>query len=206
MMTDYIEYLNLPTMAGIVIVALYGFLQLVGAILDFKGKAAPEFMNLRKYFRRKKRERETLANVEQLLEEVNSHYSADNIKMRDEWINGVNQKLKEHDSWRGEFDKKLDDNSAITLDILLENMRSNIINFASYVIDDKNPVTREQFNRIFKIYAKYEAILKENKMSNGEAVVAMRIINESYEHHMRHHSFIEDVRGYEPVMTAHEGG
>ena len=33
-------------------------------------------------------------------------------------------------------------------------------------------------------------------MTNGEVDIAIRIINESYEEHMRHHSFVEDVRGY----------
>lgn len=34
-------------------------------------------------------------------------------------------------------------------------------------------------------------------MTNGEVDIAIRIIKESYEKHMRHHSFVEDIRGYD---------
>jgi len=84
-----------------------------------------------------------------------------------------------------------------TLSLLIESKRNAIINFASYVIDEKNPVTREQFNRIFKIYEEYEEIIEANGLTNGEVDVAIRIIRESYEHHMRHHTFIEEIRGYD---------
>ena len=202
-MTDYIAYLNLPAKAGIVIIALYAMLQLLGEILEIKGKTVPEIMKVRKYFARKKQERETLtevrgtlAAVKQQLAEIDAHYSKDNITQRDAWITGVNKSLATLDSWRADVDKKLDDNNAITLDILVENLRGAVIGFASYVIDEKNMVTHEQFNRIFKIYAKYEAVLKANKMTNGEADTAMRIIRESYDDHLRNHTFLEDLRGY----------
>lgn len=202
-MKEYIEYLNLPTKVGILIVGLYLALQIVGELMEVKGKVVPEFMKLRKYFARKKTERETLAEVRTTLDavkkqlsEIDAHYSKDNIAMRDGWMNGVNQALADINNWRKDFDEKLDKNSETTLDILIENLRSAVISFASYVIEEKNPVTREQFNRIFKIYAKYEAILDEYDMTNGEANVAMRIIRESYETHTRNHSFVEDIRGY----------
>lgn len=202
-MKEYIEYLNLPSKVGILIVGLYLALQIVGELMEFKGKVVPEFMKVRKYFARKKTERETLAEVRTTLDavkkqlsEIDAHYSKDNIAMRDGWMNGVNQALAEINGWRKDFDEKLDKNSETTLDILIENLRSAVISFASYVIEEKNPVTREQFNRIFKIYAKYEAILDEYDMTNGEANVAMRIIKESYETHTRNHSFVEDIRGY----------
>lgn len=206
-MLDFIQYLNLPTKAAIILVALYLALQIVGEILEFTGKVVPEFMKIRKYFSRKKQERKTmaemvtvLAETKQLLQDVNAHYSTDNIAMRDGWMSSVNQQLSDTKEWREELDKKMDKNNAITLAILIENKRSEIINFASYVIDEKNPVTHEQFNRVFKLYSEYEDILKENKMTNGEAVVAMRIINEAYEAHMRKHSFVEDTRWHEQNM------
>ena len=64
-------------------------------------------------------------------------------------------------------------------------------------IDENKPVTREQFHRIFKLYKEYEDIIKKNNMTNGEVDIAIRIIKESYEKHMRHHSFVEDIRGYD---------
>lgn len=200
-MIDYVEYLHLPAKAAIVLVAGYLLLLVIGAILDVKKKAVPEFMNARKYFARKKQERvilaetkETLEAVKKQLSEINAHYSADNIAMRDGWMKGVDQKLADTDKWRTRVADSLDKNNAITLSILIEHKRSEIIDFASKVIDNEYPATHEQYNRIFKVYAEYEAILKENKMTNGETSVAIRIINESYETRMRKHAFVEDTR------------
>ena len=77
---SYIEYLNLPAVVGMVIAAVFLIIQIIGGILDFKGKAVPEIMNIRKYFARRKREKaeaaETLKEVQALLSDVNNHYSA----------------------------------------------------------------------------------------------------------------------------------
>lgn len=207
---EYIEYLGLPTTVVICLAAAYLAMNLIGELLEFKGKVVPEFVKIRKYFARKKQERETLAEVRKTLEdakvtleavklqleEINKHYSTDNITMRDNWMHNVDDRQNEDHKCIENLGEKLDRINADTLDIRIENMRSDIIGFASYCIDEKSPVTREQFNRIFKLYAKYEALLKDNNMTNGEADTAIRIIRESYEQHMRYHSFVEDVRGY----------
>lgn len=193
----------MPTKVAIAIVALFLVMQLVGEFLEFKGKVVPEFVKIRKVFERRKQERQTmqevsktLADVKQSLGAMNAHYSADNIRMRDEWMKGVNQKLEQNDLWIKELDKKLDKNNQDTLSLLIDSKRNTIINFASCVIDENSPVTREQFNRIFKLYEEYEEIIKANGLTNGEVDVAYRIIREAYETHMRNHSFIEDIRGY----------
>lgn len=205
-MPDYIEYLNLPTAVVTALAVLFLVLQVVGKILELKGKAAPEFMRITKYFKRKKQERkdtrEALAlmpEVKKTLADVNSHYSADNITKRDNWMHDVDHKQEQDHAWITKLAETLDDIKADLLSIRIEDMRSEIIGFASYVADCKNPVTREQFNRIFKRHAQYEVILEDNEMTNGETNTAMQIIRESYEHHTKHHSFIEDARGYGPI-------
>lgn len=205
-MIDFIEYLGIPGTIAVGIVAFFFALQVIGEILEFKGKAVPEFIKIRKYFIRKKQERkameeaiQTMNDVKKTLDIINGHYSADNIQMRDNWMKGVNEKLACHDEWVREFTKKLDKNNQDTLELLIENMRSAIIGFASVVADPNAPATREQFNRIFKIHKRYEDLIKENKLVNGEVTVAYRIILESYEQHMRNHTFIENVRGYEII-------
>ena len=116
----------------------------------------PEFIKVRKYFIRKKCERKAMeeallvmGDVKKTLDIINSHYNTDNIQMRDNWMKGVNEKLACHDGWVKEFSQKLDKNNQDTLELLIENMRSSIIGFASIVADPNAPVTREQFNRIF---------------------------------------------------------
>ena len=200
-MIDFVEYLNLPEKAALILVAGYLVLLVVGAILDLKKKAVPEFMNVRKFFARKKQERETLAEVKTTLDavkkqlsEVNAHYSADNITKRNDWMSWVNNKAETYDTSIASLTEKLDKNNSMLLAIRIDNMRSEIINFAACVIDDNYPATHEQFNRMFKLYGEYEDILEQNKLTNGEANVAIRIINEAYETRMRKHSFVEETR------------
>lgn len=202
-MIDYVEYINIPTKVAIAVIALFFIMQLVGEFLEFKGKVVPEFVKIRKIFARRKKERlmmqkmeKTLDQVQLTLDDLNRHYSTDNIHMRDEWIKRVNTKLEQYDMSMAELDRKLDKNNSDTLSILIDNKRNAIISFTSLVIDENKPVTREQFNRIFKLYQEYEAIIQSNGMKNGEVDIAIRIIREAYENHMRSHTFIEDVRGY----------
>jgi len=202
-MLSYIEYLNVPAKAAIVIAGFFLVMQAVGELLEFKGKVVPEFLKVRKYFIRKKEERKTLkelpatlSDVKKTLDEINKHYSDDNIQMRNQWMRSVNDQLEQNDSCIKALADKLDKNNEDTLALLIDSKRNTIINFASLVIDETRPVTREQFNRIFKLYTEYEAMIESNGLTNGEADIAYRIIRESYENHMRSHSFVEDIRGY----------
>lgn len=202
-MLNYIEYLKVPSNAAAVIIIAFFVMQIVGEILEFKGKLVPEFLKIRKFFARKKTEREilrtmpeTLKEIQQSLNEFKGYYNSDNIALRNKWIDSVNTQLQVQEDWRKEFGAKLDKNNEDTLNLLIENKRNTIIDFASYVIDENKPVTREQFKRVFKIYEEYEKIILENELTNGEVDIAIRIIREAYELHMKNRSFLEDVRGY----------
>lgn len=202
-MINYIEFLNVPAKIAIVLVGLFLVIQVIGELLEFKGKVVPEFAKIRKVFARRKKERillqkmeKTIDQVQLTLDDLNQHYSTDNIRMRDEWMRLVNSKLEQYDKSISELGVKLDKNNSDTLSILIDSKRSAIINFASLVIDESKPVTREQFNRIFKVHQEYESIIESNGMTNGEVDIALSIIKESYENHMRNHTFVEDARGY----------
>lgn len=198
------QYLELPAIAISVLAGIFLVLQIIGEIIEFKGKTAPEILKIRKYFKRRKQEKRAVKQLPAKLEKLQysmddfmSHYSSDNIMKRDKWIKNVNDKLEQTDSWVKEFSEKLDKNNADTLSLLIDNKRNAIIDFAAHVIDEKYPVTREQFNRAFKLYEEYEDIIEKNGLTNGEVDVAHRIITESYENHMKNHSFIENIRGYD---------
>jgi len=228
-MLNYIEYLNVPTTVAIAIVAAFLIMQIVGEMLEFKGKVVPEFLKVRKYFSRKKAEKaenmqtlkevrqllmereenaETLKEVKQLLSEVNGHYSEDNITKRNNWMTWVNDRAEIYDKSIIEISKNLRDvtqalrdNTKLTEEMFIQNSRDRIIDFATKVADDEAVVSREEFNRIFKVYDKYEKYLDEHDLTNGEVDVAIRIIREAYEHRIRKHLFIEDVRGYESLIA-----
>ena len=202
-MLNSMEYLGLPTTIIIIVVAVFLIVQCVGELIEFKGKAVPEFFNIRKYFARKKAERKTLSGLpdtikemKKIVDDINYHYSKDNISKRDKWISGVNKKLDENDALIRQLSEKIDKNNKDTLSILIESKRNAIIDFASKVSNTDILVTKEYYNRIFKMYKEYEDIISKNNLTNGEVDIAYRIIVESYEEHLSNHTFIEDTRGW----------
>lgn len=202
-MLNYIEYLNVPSQIAIALIAVLFVLQLIGEFLNFKGKAVPEIMSIRKYFARKKSERkvirelpDTIQDLKDIVNNINEHYNADNISKRDKWIDNVNNKLMMEDKLVRDLDKKLDEANKDIVSILVDNKRDTIIDFASKVSNSNALVTKEQFNRVFKLYKEYEDLISKNGLTNGEVDIAYRIIVESYEEHLSNHTFIEDTRGW----------
>lgn len=206
-MVSFVEYLNVPTRVAIVIIGIFFVVQIIGELLEFKGKVVPECIKIRKFFARKRMERkekaETWKNVQVLLSDVGAHYSADNIAKRDGWMQWVNDRASVYDDSIDalrealtNITQVLKDNTKMTEEMFVQNSRDRIIDFATKVSVETNPVSREEFNRIFKVHTRYEKFLDEHEMTNGEVDIAYRIIQEAYEHHMKNHSFVEDVRGY----------
>lgn len=202
-MLNSMEYLGLPTTIIIIVVAVFLVIQCIGELIEFKGKAVPEFFNIRKYFARKKAEREilsslpdTIKEMKKIVDDINRHYSEDNISKRDKWIDGVNKKLDANDKLIRQLSEKIDKNNKDTLSLLIESKRTAIIDFASKVSNTDAPITKEYYNRIFKMYQEYEDIISKNNLTNGEVDIAYRIIVESYEEHLSNHTFIEDIRGW----------
>lgn len=199
-MINFVEYLQLPAQIAVGVIAVVFVMNVIGEILEFKGKVVPEFMKMRKYFSRKRHEKketaQTLKEVKQLLGDVNAHYSADNITKRDSWMQWVNNRADVYDTSIVEIKNQLLSVTEVLEELFVQNSRDRIIDFATKVTDGKNLVSREEFNRIFKVHAKYEAFLEDRKMTNGEVDVAILVIQESYAQHMKEHTFLEDVRGY----------
>lgn len=214
-MHNFIEYFSdkVPLAVIAVLMLCFGIMQGIGEILEFKGRVVPEFMKIRKRFARKKKEKEalsqmtdllpslkmvpeTLEKTSALLQSVDIHYSKDNIALRNKWMEGVDSSIGEIHQWMQEMSEKMDKNNEDTLEIRIENMRDTIIDFASYTGKEENAVTREQFNRVFKLYEKYELILKANGRTNGEVDIAIRIIQDSYKKHLMDHTFVEDMWEY----------
>lgn len=192
-MINYMEYLNLPEKIVIAAVGLFLVMQIVGEICEIGGKTVPEILKIRKFFQRKRQERETIASIPETLKEfntflesVNQHYSEDNIAQRNDWMKHVNDGLD---------DVKI--LSKYVEDLYIDNRRSMIIDFASNVVNSDKLFTREQFNRIFKVYEEYEEFIDMHDRTNGEIDVAINIIKEAYEKRTREHSFVEDMQDYE---------
>lgn len=200
-MISYIEFLELSPQIAAALVGLFLILQIIGEIIEAKGKVVPEILKVRKFFKRKKEEKQTLKQLpaqikefHNILQEFNSHYSLDNITKRNEWIQHVNEKEISQDNNIQALSETLDKVNQTVLDIQIDNKRSQIIDFACIASDEHIPVTREQFNRIFKMYEDYERIIQENNMTNGEIEIAHSIIVKAYTKHMENHTFVEDLQ------------
>jgi hypothetical protein len=198
-----LTYLGIPMIVIACALALLFMLNVLGSIFDFYGKVWPKIINFRRRRREKKEEKEKQAKLlERLAEKLESfekHYSPDNIAKRNDWMQWVNDRAEVYDASVKElttFKDTLEVTKELTLDLYINVNRHRIIDFAGKVVNENSAVSREEFNRIFKVYDEYEAILEKYGKTNGEVEISIRIIREAYESHMRNHTFIEDSRGY----------
>lgn len=202
-----VDFLNTPAIWGMIIVGFVLALQVIGEVAEFLGKTVPEFMKVRKYFKRKRQEKEdaaqTLKDVKQLLSHVDSHYSADNITKRDSWMQWVNDRAITYDNFIKEISEKFADvtealknNTNMTEEMFVENSRDRIIDFAEKVADPDYIASHEQFRRIFRVYNDYESWLEEHGRTNGEIDMNYNIIQDAYTYRVNNRSFAEDLNKY----------
>jgi hypothetical protein len=120
-MVELFERLGVP---GTVISVIAFVLLVAGAIKEF----VTSFSTFKEVFNwikgiktrikekkeaRKKAEK-TLVEVEKLLNNINSRYSEDNIKKRNNWMNWVNEKAEEYNSTLDNINKRLEKLDMIT--------------------------------------------------------------------------------------------
>lgn len=201
-MISLVEFLGIPGTIATCIIAGYLIMQLIGELLEFKGKAVPEFMKIRKFFKRKKEEKQeikialedsknTLVEVKTLLDDVNSHYNNDNIEKRDNWMKWVNDETNNQNNSIKNISKKIDNIDTVLTDLYLESKRNIILNFAARVNNQQYEFTREHFTKIFKVYKEYEEYIEAHDLKNGEVDIAFGIIEKAYEYRLKNNLFID---------------
>lgn len=202
-MDQFLEFFNITGPVALALLGAYIVLNVIGEICEKFGKTIPKFMKLITHIKEKRKAKKdaaqaqidtvnTLKEVKALLADVNSHYNADNISKRDTWINWVNGKACVYD----ESVKKLDALTDLTMDMYIDLNRNKILDFASFVADDKALASREQFTRIYKVNEQYHEMLEKRGRENGEVEIAIKTIDEAYAYRVKHRCFIEDIRGY----------
>lgn len=77
--------------------------------------------------------------------------------------------------------KKLTD---MFIDKQIDDMRYEILHFAS-ALSGGGEFSKEPFDHILKTYQKYEKILEENKMTNGQVQMSMEVINDIYKEKLK---------------------
>ena len=126
-----------------------------------------------KWMRKKREERELLIQTSQGLNRLQEKHEEDieRSDRRDEKISNDIEKLTQMF-----IDKEIDD------------MRWEINNFAIRVSEGK-PCNKDSFQHCIHIYEKYEKILEENSLENGEVEISMELINEAYKQKLKNGDF-----------------
>ena len=92
--------------------------------------------------------------------------------------------LEEHDEWQyyeiTKISQGIDDIKNSLLKDNIERKRKSILDFCASLSNNQKQ-NSEAFNDIFRTYAEYEEILKDNKMENGQAEESMKFIREKYQ-------------------------
>lgn len=186
---DAIEYLGIPGSIAIALVVLFLIIQIIGELAELCGKVVPEFLKIRKYFQRKKKEKEEMQNTikecKQIISEFNAHYGDDNISKRDKWMHGVDKSVQEIQKLDGKMDKLLNANEDLREQ--LEQVKSNVLEneadrLRSELFDCGNRCRRkirlhpEEMEHMRVVFNKYSNVLHQN--GTGEA--EFRFITDYY--------------------------
>lgn len=81
--------------------------------------------------------------------------------------------------WVREKENDLKRLTEMFLEKQIDDMRYEILNFASALSEGRD-FNKEQFDYIIQTHQKYEEILKNNHMTNGQVVMSMEVIDEIY--------------------------
>ena len=100
--------------------------------------------------------------------------------------------LEKHDNWQyneiSKISRGIDDIKDTLLEDNIEKKRKSILDFCSSLSNDQKQ-NSEAFNDIFRTYADYEQILKDNGMENGQAEESMKFIREKYQEKLHNGEF-----------------
>lgn len=122
-----------------------------------------------KWMRQKREEHELLLQTSQNLSILQKKHQEDMNKFED-CDNEIRNDLK-----------KLTD---MFIDKEINDMRWEINNFANKISDGKK-CNKDSFKHCIHTYEKYEKILKENNLENGEVEISIEIINEAYKQKLK---------------------
>lgn len=144
-----------------ILCAIIAMCVIIGKFAEYIGKPI-------KFFQRNNNDHELLLKTIENVNALQERHKIDteNSIKHDEIIQNDLEKLTNMF-----IDKKIDD------------YRWEIINFSTKVSEGK-PCNKDSYKHCLKTYEKYEKLLEENNLENGEVEISMEIINESYKKKM----------------------
>ena len=100
--------------------------------------------------------------------------------------------LEKHDNWQykeiTKMSKGIENIESELLDNNLERKRKYILDFCSSLSNGQKQ-NKEAFNNVFKTYKKYEMLLSDHNMENGQAEESIKFISEKYQECLRNGNF-----------------
>lgn len=123
-----------------------------------------------KWMRQKREERDLLLQTSKGLIELQEHHKTDieRSDRRDEEISNDIKKLTQ-----------------MFVDKEITDYRWEIINLADKISSDKTSVSKECLRHAISTYEKYEKIINENGLVNGEVEISIEIIKEAYQQKLK---------------------
>lgn len=122
-----------------------------------------------KWMREKREEHELLINTSNSLISLQEKHDED---------------MKRSDKHDEEMRNDIKMLTQMFIDKEIDDMRWEINNFATKV-SEGSPCNKDSFKHCLSVYNKYEKILEENGLENGEVEISMELINEAYKQKLR---------------------
>lgn len=157
---NHLFQLNLPSLLLSCFALLAGFL----AIMDMIGRLSELIGKPVAWMRHHSEDHSLLIQTSQSLMELEKKQKEDR------------EKSDRHDAKLRDDIKKL---TELFIDKEINDMRWEINNFATKVSEGK-PCNKDSYKHCIHTYEKYEKLLEENGLENGEVEISMEIVNESY--------------------------
>ena len=100
----------------------------------------------------------------------------------------LNDKIDEGNKHRDEIIDSISDSlhklTDMFVDKNVEDMRWEILNFCSALTSGRK-YNKESFNHVINVHEKYEKILEENNMENGQVTASMEVIMDVYKEKLK---------------------
>lgn len=122
-----------------------------------------------KWMRKSREEHELIVKTSQNLSELQKKHRED---------------MKKSDQYDAEMRTDTQKLTRMFVDKEIDDMRWEINNFATRVSEGR-PCNRDSYKHCIHIYEKYEKLLEENNLENGEIEVSMQIIYDDYKRKLR---------------------
>lgn len=157
-----IDFLQVLIAVIVILIGAKAIVTLIEWVIDQLGLET-------KWMRQKREEHELLIATSKNLTVLQKQheYDVEKSDRRDDEISADIKKLTQMF-----IDKEIDD------------MRWEINNFAT-IVSAGQPCNKDSFTHCIHVYEKYEKILEENGLENGEVEISMEIINDAYKQKLK---------------------